>query len=105
MNWLFTLGGGPYDGMVKRHPSTSDGPPEQLNVCICPCCGTLTMLRPGDPVEADLIAEGARMVPYRFVDLRGAAVLYEHIDEAADFNEHYGLRGELAVSNGGFRVG
>lgn len=104
MNWIVCLQGGPHDGQRKPLPSQVDGPPARLNAYVCPCCAQLVVLVPGDPVEAELIGYGARCAPYRFCDIKGAHLSYEYVtedDEAAEFNAHYGLTGDLAVTPAG----
>lgn len=101
MNWLVCLEGGPFDGRHQRIPSSVDGPPAAFNVCLCPCCGALVLLEPGDHREDELVRYGAGMAPYRFVDLSGLAIGYRYVtpeDEASEFNEFYGLTGDLAVT-------
>lgn len=92
MNWLVCLEGGPFDGRHQRIPATVDGPPEALNVCLCPCCAQLVVLAPGDDREDELVRYGARLVRYRFVDLAGFAIGYRYVtpeDEAREFSDFY----------------
>lgn len=101
MNWIACLEGGPFDGRRRPIPSRVDGPPARLNGYLCPCCGQLVVLAPGDPIEAELIGHGARCAPYRFFDIRGTHLAYQYVtedDEAAEFNDFYGLTGDLAVT-------